>query len=116
MSIGKVRWRGGGERQGFCRLCGKTPATRNAHTGLAVSLEAEDNRMRMLTLATAIGAITLTAAAATGQRGQQAGQRMGRIQIGEPFPDLALPDLNGAPRSLAELRGQKVMLHVFASW
>ena len=66
----------------------------------------------MQMLKAAVVASAVMAAAAMGQTGQ----RMGRIQIGEPFPDLALPDLDGAPRSLAELRGQKVMLHVFASW
>jgi len=31
-------------------------------------------------------------------------------------PDIVLPDLTGAPRSLTELRGRRAMLHVFASW
>lgn len=37
--------------------------------------------------------------------------------VGEPFPDILLPSLaNGRPLSLAQFRGQKVLLHIFASW
>jgi len=39
-----------------------------------------------------------------------------RARVGEPVPDIVLPDLTGAPRSLTELRGRRAMLHVFASW
>ncbi|MCP3978753.1 MAG: hypothetical protein GY716_05405 [bacterium] len=36
---------------------------------------------------------------------------------GSRFPDLVLPDArDGRPRSLSEFRGEKVVLHVFASW
>jgi peroxiredoxin len=36
---------------------------------------------------------------------------------GEPFPVLALPDLeHGRPTSLADFRGRKLVLQVFASW
>jgi hypothetical protein len=36
---------------------------------------------------------------------------------GEPFPDVVLPALaDGRPGSVAELRGTKLVLHVFASW
>jgi len=36
---------------------------------------------------------------------------------GRPFPLLALPDLaRGRPTSLADFRGRKLVLHVFASW
>lgn len=39
------------------------------------------------------------------------------VQVGEPFPVLELPRLaDGQPDSLANYRGQKVLLHVFASW
>ncbi len=39
------------------------------------------------------------------------------FQVGEPFPDMLLPSLaDGQPRSLADFRGRKVVLHVFASW
>lgn len=39
------------------------------------------------------------------------------LAIGEPFPELWLPALSdGAPTSTKKWRGQKVILHVFASW
>ncbi len=37
-------------------------------------------------------------------------------RVGEPFPDLALPTLEGSAKSISDFRGQKVILHVFASW
>ncbi len=37
--------------------------------------------------------------------------------VGQPVPDLVLPSADdGRPRSLAEFRGKKYVLHVFASW
>ncbi len=39
------------------------------------------------------------------------------LEVGEVFPDLRLPALDdGHAVSLARFRGQKVILHVFASW
>jgi len=39
------------------------------------------------------------------------------FQIGEPAPILTLPaGASGEPMSLADFRGQKLMLHVWASW
>lgn len=38
------------------------------------------------------------------------------ITVGEPFPELVLPTLDGQPMSLASMRGHRTMLHVFASW
>lgn len=39
------------------------------------------------------------------------------FKIGEPFPSQVLPSLvDGKPLSLARFRGQKVILHIFASW
>ena len=37
-------------------------------------------------------------------------------RVGEPFPDLALPTLEGSTKSISDFRGQKIILHVFASW
>jgi len=35
----------------------------------------------------------------------------------KPFPELFLPSLDdGRPVSIASFRGQKLVLHVFASW
>ncbi len=37
--------------------------------------------------------------------------------VGAPAPSLTLPSIaDGAPLSLQDFRGQKVMLHVWASW
>lgn len=39
------------------------------------------------------------------------------FQPGTPFPTLSLPSLeDGRPASIADFRGQKIILHVFASW
>lgn len=39
------------------------------------------------------------------------------FEVGAPFPPVAFPSLeDGRPMSLADFRGQKVILHVFASW
>lgn len=39
------------------------------------------------------------------------------FQPGDPFPTLSLPSLeDGRPASIADFRGRKVILHVFASW
>jgi len=40
-----------------------------------------------------------------------------RFKVGQPFPDLVLPAVDdGRPMSLAQYRGKKVLLHIFASW
>ncbi len=40
-----------------------------------------------------------------------------KLEIGEPFPDLTLSSMeDGSSTSIADFRGQKVILHVFASW
>ena len=40
-----------------------------------------------------------------------------RLEVGQPFPDLLLPALDdGRPRSIRDYRGERVVLHVFASW
>ena len=39
------------------------------------------------------------------------------FEVGQPFPVAAFPSLDGGePMSVADLRGHKVILHVFASW
>jgi hypothetical protein len=43
--------------------------------------------------------------------------QLGLINEGKPFPDIVLPSLDdGAPMSIADYRGKRVMLIVFASW
>ena len=40
-----------------------------------------------------------------------------RFSVGDAFPLIALPALeDGRARSIADFRGRKVILHVFASW
>ena len=39
------------------------------------------------------------------------------IEVGQPFPEIRLPSLDdGRPVSIADFRGEKVILQVFASW
>lgn len=39
------------------------------------------------------------------------------IDVGHPFPDIAFPSAeDGTPMYIASFRGQKVILHIFASW
>jgi hypothetical protein len=40
-----------------------------------------------------------------------------KVEVGQPVPDIVLPSLqDGRPAALAQFRGKKVLLHVFASW
>jgi hypothetical protein len=39
-----------------------------------------------------------------------------QLTVGQPFPALVLPSLDGTPRAVADFRGEKLILHVFASW
>ena len=55
-----------------------------------------------------VGAMAQTA---FGQRG------LGEIKIGQPFPNLTFRSMeDGSPMSIADFRGKKVVLQVFASW
>ena len=39
------------------------------------------------------------------------------LEVGQPFPALSLPSLtDGSPTSVRDFRGQKLVLHVWASW
>ncbi len=38
------------------------------------------------------------------------------FEEGEAFPDLAFPTPDHTPSSIAQFRGHKVILHIFASW
>jgi hypothetical protein len=39
------------------------------------------------------------------------------IEVGQPFPDLVLPQLDdGQPGRLSDYRPKPVVLHIFASW
>lgn len=57
------------------------------------------------------------AALALAAAGAQAQLPPSGFEVGEPFPDLALPSAaDGRPLSIADFAGEKVVLHVFASW
>jgi hypothetical protein len=44
-------------------------------------------------------------------------QAWGKIKVGEPFPTIVLPSLQGGkPMSVADFYGKKTILHLFASW
>lgn len=59
-------------------------------------------------LALGVGAIGMTNSTATAQT---------PFKVGEPFPEVYFPSVaDGEPMSVRDFRGQKVMLHVFASW
>jgi len=56
------------------------------------------------------------AAAAPSQASAQ-GSLPASFEVGAPFPTLSFPSLDGGrPASIADFRGQKVILHIFASW
>ena len=39
------------------------------------------------------------------------------LKVGEPFPGLTLPSLkDDRPLSIADFRGEKLILHIWASW
>ncbi len=59
-------------------------------------------------IAPCILSLALAAPAVAGQ---------GKLAVGRPFPDLTLPALeDGKPVSIRDFRGQKLILHIFASW
>ena len=68
-------------------------------------------------LGTALVLTLLVAAGAPLARAQGIGRPAPRFEVGEPFPSLLFPALDdGRPRTVADFRGEKLILHVFASW
>ena len=60
----------------------------------------------MRTLPTIIASLSLLASAAGFE-----------LKPGAAFPEIPLPTIaGGEPQSIADFRGQKLVLHVFASW
>ena len=39
-----------------------------------------------------------------------------RVKVGEQAPEITMPDLNGKPKSLSDLKGKVVLLDFWASW
>lgn len=67
-------------------------------------------RMNRLVAATCVLVIAGTL------RGQGSLAKAG-IEVGKAFPQIRLPSMtDGELMSIADFRGQKVLLHVFASW
>jgi len=65
--------------------------------------------LRALLLA---GFLQLSGAAAWAAQGGSV-----ELKVGHPFPGIVLPSLeDGRPSSIAQFRGQKLILHIFASW
>jgi hypothetical protein len=39
------------------------------------------------------------------------------LKVGKAFPNIALPSLrDGSPLSISDFRGEKLILHIWASW
>jgi len=61
------------------------------------------------------GSPDAAAATTVGPAGSDSGPYL--LEVGRPFPPLVLPAAaDGRPLSLADFRGRKTILHVFASW
>ena len=66
---------------------------------------------------TTVSALSLSAVLMTGSVHAQTSTPMPTLTVGEPFADVVLPSLvDGSPMALSQFRGQKVILHIFASW
>jgi len=69
-----------------------------------------------LFLATASALVSVTIAVSISWAQVPASPETG-LEIGQPFPTMAFPAIeDGQPRSITEFRGQKLILHIFASW
>ncbi len=67
-------------------------------------------KRRHISIAAAMTSLALSHSAFA-QRG------LGEIKMGQRFPDLTFRSMeDGSPVSMADYRGKKVVLHVFASW
>lgn len=64
------------------------------------------------------GVVALLAMPGAGcQSGPGRAQEALPFKVGQAFPALVLPAIDsGHPRSITEFRGQKLILHIFASW
>ena len=43
-------------------------------------------------------------------------ERAGRLAVGDPMPDLELPDLEGRALRIGEFRGRALLVFMWASW
>jgi hypothetical protein len=72
-------------------------------------------------LSAAVSVVTLGAGAAGQSKPKPIWERRAPLphgfNVGEAFPTLALPSAaDGRPVSLAEFRGRKLIVNIFASW
>lgn len=71
--------------------------------------------MRTLLHAAAVPVASLTILA--GSAAAQANPTGLAFRVGDRFPEVVLPSADdGRPMSLADFRGKKLILHIFASW
>ena len=69
-----------------------------------------------VTSAFLISGLAVAIAAAGGGR-TDSSSRPDLFEVGRPFPPIVLPSAaDGRPLSVADFRGRKTILHVFASW
>ena len=61
--------------------------------------------------------LCLLASLSCGQRVSSEVNTPMTLEVGQPFPNIVLPNLaDGRPGSIGQFRGRKLLLHVFASW
>ena len=61
--------------------------------------------------------LKLLAGILTLQTASFAATPLGKIRVGEPFPEVQLPLLSdGSLATLQDFRGRRTVLHIFASW
>jgi hypothetical protein len=75
----------------------------------------------MWLLSTAVAAVALAGGASAQPKPKPIWERSAPLphgfNVGEAFPTLALPSAaDGRPVSLAEFRGRKLIVNIFASW
>ena len=93
--------------EGMCRaeLCVPMPAS--AVTGNEVDVEAFWKKLGGPVIASEVGDVWAL--------GAPAEERNAALE-GLQAPDFTLPDIDGVPRALSQLRGKKVFLATWASW
>jgi hypothetical protein len=81
--------------------------------------EEEMARRGIRFIAVGLAAAGLTAMAFFGGTDQTRAQNSDSVEfrVGQMFPTMVFPSLeDGHPRSVADFRGKKLVLHIFASW
>ena len=61
--------------------------------------------------------LCLLASLSCGQRVSSEANTPMTLEVGQPFPNIVLPNLaDGRPGTIGQFHGRKLLLHVFASW